>query len=132
MAGKARCSDPDLAVEVASRITRAPPSNSVGSHLGHGAEPDPSLPILARTSEAGAGVETNRRPTSPPAVARDTVVRADSSRDSSRALTHQPPTASLPDTGSTPWDRIAELLIELALEHDPAIIEPVSRSRPPR
>lgn len=128
MAGKSRCSDSDLAVEVASRITRAPPPNSVGSHLGHGAEPDPSLPILARTSEAGAGVETNRRPTSPPAVGRDTVVRA----DSSRALTHQPPTASLPDTGSTPWDRIAELLIELALEHDPAILEPVSRSRPPR
>ena len=114
-------------------MTRAPLPNSVGSHLGHGAEPDPGLPISARTSEAGAGVETNRGPTHRPTAGRDTVVRADSPRgDSPRGLTHQPPTASLPDTGSTPWDRIAELLIELALEHDPAIIEPVSRSRSPR
>jgi hypothetical protein len=47
-------------------------------------------------------------------------------------LTRRLPKASLADTEVTPWDRIAELLIELALEHDPAIIEPISRRSPDR
>jgi hypothetical protein len=37
-------------------------------------------------------------------------------------LTAETPTAPTTETESA-WDRIAELLIELALEHDPAILE---------
>jgi hypothetical protein len=46
-------------------------------------------------------------------------------------LSDEPLAANLADSEAAAWDRIAELLIELALEHDPEIIEPVRHGRPP-
>lgn len=46
-------------------------------------------------------------------------------------LLGEPLAANVPDSEAAAWDRIAELLIQLALEHDPEIIELVRRGRPP-
>ena len=47
-------------------------------------------------------------------------------------LTADTPAAHPAGSEETAWDRIAELLIELALEHDPAIVEPVRPRAPTR
>jgi hypothetical protein len=60
--------------------------------------------------------------------------RVDTNTASARhsRLTTKVPTAQAVRSEETAWDRIAELLIELALEHDPGILEPVRRRAPTR
>lgn len=65
---------------------------------------------------------------------RQASARVDTDAASARhsGLTAETPTAWAAGSEETAWDRIAELLIELALEHDPAILEPVRPRAPTR
>jgi hypothetical protein len=63
---------------------------------------------------------------------RQASARVDTGAASARhsGLATEKPAARAPGSDEAAWDRIAELLIELALEHDPAILEP-GRPRAP-
>jgi hypothetical protein len=85
-------------------------------------------------NEENAGAQEAKRPPNPgtrlagTAPARRRGKRVDRETAAAR---HSSLTADTP-SDETAWDRIAELLIELALEHDPAILEPVRPRAPTR
>jgi hypothetical protein len=138
-------SRPAMCRKVAPACTsgqRAPlPSASVGSRhhvLGRLARllPQTRLAMTQDTNGPGASTPSVDTPARPAGASqrRRAGGRVDTDAAAARhsGLTAETSTARVVGSEETAWDRIAELLIELALEHDPAILELVRPRAPTR